>query len=90
MIDKERLGQRFEALARIDSESGNEAKIAKVLEKELTRLGATVVFDDAGARVNGDCGNLVATFKGNADVAPMMLSGHMDTVVPGKGGNRHI
>jgi len=85
MIDKERLGQRFEALARIDSESGSEALIATVLEKELTDLGAAVVFDDAGAKVNGDCGNLVATFQGNSDVDPVMLSGHMDTVVPGKG-----
>lgn len=85
MIDKERLGQRFEVLARIDSESGSEALIAKVLEKELTDLGATVVFDDAGANVNGDCGNLVATFKGNTEVDPVMLSGHMDTVVPGQG-----
>ncbi len=85
MIDEERLGQRFSALVQIDSESGSEALIAKVLEKELIGLGATVVFDDAGAKVNGDCGNLVATFKGNTDVAPVMLSGHMDTVVPGKG-----
>ncbi|NWH05687.1 M20/M25/M40 family metallo-hydrolase [Desulfobacter latus] len=85
MIDEERLGKRFAALARIDSESGSEALIAKVLEKELTALGATVMFDDAGDRINGDCGNLVATFKGNAEVAPVMLSGHMDTVVPGKG-----
>jgi tripeptide aminopeptidase len=85
MIDEERLGKRFAALARIDSESGSEALIAKFLEKELTDLGATVMFDDAGARINGDCSNLVATFKGNTDVEPVMLSGHMDTVVPGKG-----
>jgi len=85
MIDEERLGQRFSALVRIDSESRSEALIAKVLEKELTGLGATVVFDDAGAKVNGDCGNLVAAFKGNTDADPVMLSGHMDTVVPGKG-----
>lgn len=85
MIDEERLGQRFATLARIDSESRSEALIAKVLEKELTDLGATVVFDEAGAKVNGDCGNLVAAFKGNTDVDPVMLSGHMDTVVPGKG-----
>ncbi|HAR34344.1 MAG TPA: peptidase T, partial [Desulfobacter sp.] len=85
MIDEERLGHRFATLARIDSESRSEAVIAKVLEKELTDLGATVVFDEAGAKVNGDCGNLVAAFKGNTDVDPVMLSGHMDTVVPGKG-----
>nr|WP_320014682.1 M20/M25/M40 family metallo-hydrolase [uncultured Desulfobacter sp.] len=85
MIDQERLGKRFAALTRVDSESGSEGLIAKVLEKELTGLGATVVFDDAGAKINCDCGNLVATFKGNTDVEPVMLSGHMDTVVPGKG-----
>ena len=85
MIDEERLGQRFSELVQIDSESGSEALVAKVLEKELIDLGATVTFDDASAKVNGDCGNLVATFKGNADVEPVMLSGHMDTVVPGKG-----
>ncbi|WP_035240225.1 M20/M25/M40 family metallo-hydrolase [Desulfobacter vibrioformis] len=87
MIDEERLGQRFEAFARIDSESGSEALIARVLEKELTDLGAIVVFDDAGAKVNGDCGNLLAAFQGNTEVDPVMLSGHMDTVVPGKGVN---
>lgn len=85
MIDEERLGKRFAALARIDSESGSEALIAKMLERELTDLGATVMFDDAGAKVNGDCGNLVAKFDGNTDADPVLLSGHMDTVVPGKG-----
>ena len=39
MIDEERLGQRFSELVQIDSESGSEALIAKVLEKELIDLG---------------------------------------------------
>ncbi len=86
MIDKDRLGRMFTRLAQIDSESRNEAEISKVLETELIRLGATsVVFDNAGEKVDGNCGNLVAAFKGNADVPPVMLSGHMDTVVPGNG-----
>ena len=85
MIDKDRLGSVFTRLAQIDSESWDEARISKVLEKELTRLGADVVFDNAGDKLGGNCGNLVASFKGTVDVAPVMLSGHMDTVVPGNG-----
>ncbi len=85
MIDPKRLGDRFTMLAQIDSESRNEAQIAKVLEKIVTDMGAEVLFDDAAGTVGGDCGNLVARFKGNTDAEPIFLSGHMDTVVPGKG-----
>jgi len=85
MIDPKRLGDRFTMLAQIDSESRSEAQIAKVLEKILIDMGAEVLFDDAAGKVGGDCGNLVARFKGNTDAEPIFLSGHMDTVVPGKG-----
>ncbi len=85
MIDAKRLGDLFTKLAQIDSESRHEALIAGELESILTGMGATVVFDDAAQKVEGDCGNLVAKFKGNVDVEPIFLSGHMDTVVPGKG-----
>jgi len=85
MIDAKRLGDRFTRLAQIDSESRNEAQIAKVLETILTKMGAEVLFDDAADKVGGNCGNLVARFKGNVDTDPIFLSGHMDTVVPGNG-----
>jgi tripeptide aminopeptidase len=85
MINSQRLGQRFQMLAQIDSESRHEAEIAKVLEKILIDLGASVVFDNAAEKTKGNCSNLVAKFKGTRDVAPLFLSGHMDTVVPGKG-----
>lgn len=85
MIDAKRLGDRFTMLAQIDSESRSEAQIAKVLEKILTDMGAQVLFDDAAGKVGGDCGNLIARFKGNTDAEPIFLSGHMDTVLPGKG-----
>ncbi|MGH7279373.1 MAG: M20/M25/M40 family metallo-hydrolase, partial [Candidatus Rokuibacteriota bacterium] len=40
--------------------------------------------DDAGHRVGGETGNLVARFDGTAPSAPpFLLSAHMDTVVPG-------
>lgn len=85
MINEKRLGDLFTRLAEIDSESRDEAAIARELETILTRMGASVAFDDAGPKVGGNSGNLVAKFKGNADVSPLFLSGHMDTVVPGRG-----
>lgn len=85
MINAQRLGDLFVMLAEIDSESRHEAAIAEILEKRLTEMGAKVSFDDAASKVGGDCGNLVAKFKGTTDVPPLFLSGHMDTVVPGKG-----
>ena len=51
----------------------------------LIRMGATVCYDRAKEKTNGDCSNLVAKFAGNRPVPPIFLSGHMDTVVPGKG-----
>lgn len=85
MINTQRLGERFKMLAQIDSESRHEANISKVLEKILLDLGASVCFDDAAQKVGGDCSNLVAKFKGTMDVPPLFLSGHMDTVLPGRG-----
>jgi tripeptide aminopeptidase len=84
-INTQRLGERFKMLAQIDSESRHEANISKVLEKILLDLGASVCFDDAAQKVGGDCSNLVAKFKGTTDVPPLFLSGHMDTVLPGRG-----
>ncbi len=83
MINAQRLGNVFTELVRIDSESRNEAAIAADLEKRLTRLGATVRFDNAAQKTLGNASNMVARFNGNQDVAPLFLSGHMDTVKPG-------
>ncbi|MBF0376021.1 MAG: M20/M25/M40 family metallo-hydrolase [Desulfamplus sp.] len=85
MINIERLKQRFTMLAQIDSISKEEAGIAAKLEDILTQMGAEVFIDSAGEKIGGNCGNLIAKFKGNKAVSPIMLSGHMDTVEPGKG-----
>ena len=50
-IDEKRLGDLFTKLAQIDSESRDEARIAKELETILTGMGARVVFDDAAHKV---------------------------------------
>ena len=85
MINSQRLAQRFKTLVEIDSLSRQEQNIASKLEILLTQMGATVCFDTASEKVNGNCSNLVAKFKGSVDTEPIFLSGHMDTVGPGEG-----
>ncbi|WP_300460389.1 M20/M25/M40 family metallo-hydrolase [Desulfobacula sp.] len=85
MINSQRLAQRFKALVEIDSLSRQERAVALELEKILTTMGATVCYDTAKEAVEGNCSNLVAKFKGTVDADPIFLSGHMDTVGPGKG-----
>lgn len=85
MINTDRLGKRFQSLVEIDSLSRCEKDVADMLEKILTDMGAIVKFDNAKEKVNGNCANLIAKFKGTMNKAPIFLSGHMDTVGPGEG-----
>ncbi|MBF0211004.1 MAG: M20/M25/M40 family metallo-hydrolase [Desulfamplus sp.] len=85
MINKDRIIKRFTMLAQIDSVSKEEAQIAAELKKILTDMGGEVIMDSAGEKIGGNCGNIIAKFKGNRQVEPIMLSGHMDTVEPGRG-----
>ncbi len=85
MINNERLSKRFTELAEIDSVSKEEAEVAKFLKPMLVEMGAAVFMDDAGDKIGGNCGNLVAKFPGNVNIEPILLCGHMDTVEPGRG-----
>ncbi len=85
MIEIERMIEHFIRLAKIDSLSLEEREVAEVLIAELKTLGATVFMDDAGSRIGGNCGNIIATLPGTIAGDPVLLSAHMDTVVPGRG-----
>jgi len=86
MIQRDRLVQHLLDLIRIDSPSRKERKVALRLKNDLETMGANVVFDKAGEKINGSIGNLVAHFKGSGQKAsPFLLSAHMDTVQPGEG-----
>jgi tripeptide aminopeptidase len=85
MINSERLINTFLDLVKIDSESRCEAKIAGVVKAELEKLGATVAFDDAGKKIGGDCGNMIAKVPGTLGKSYFMLNAHLDTVKPGCG-----
>jgi tripeptide aminopeptidase len=80
-----RLLETFFALVRIDSPAGSEAELAAHLEQRLTRLGCSVRFDDAESRTDSECGNLIAELAGTVAGRTIVLSAHMDTVMPGRG-----
>jgi tripeptide aminopeptidase len=83
MINQRRLTDEFLELVSIPSLSRQEGKVARRLESILKDMGASVEVDDAGERVGGDTGNILARFPGNTPgAAPFLLSGHMDTVGP--------
>jgi tripeptide aminopeptidase len=86
LINQERLKKLLIELIKIDSLAGREYDVAMRLKREMEELGAKVSIDDAGDKVGGNVGNLIAHFSGTAPKAtPILLSAHMDTVVPGEG-----
>ncbi|WP_041098190.1 M20/M25/M40 family metallo-hydrolase [Bacillus badius] len=86
MINKERLLNEFLELVQIDSETKNEAAIAKVLTSKFEALGVQVYEDDSAAVTGHGAGNLICTLEATKDgVDPIYFTSHMDTVVPGAG-----
>lgn len=72
-------------LIQIDSHSGKEGAIAKVLVKKLEEMGLEVTIDDAGVKAGGETGNVIAKLKGTKNGPTILFSAHMDTVTPGEG-----
>ena len=84
-INEKRMVQTFVELAKISSLSGQEAGVARYLERTLKGMGAEIRLDDAGRKTGGSTGNLIANFRGSARCEPFLLSAHMDTVGPAGG-----
>src|SRR4051812_22606033 len=86
MINQERIKNLLLEFVQIDSHSRKERDIAERIKKYCGEMGAEVEIDDAGSKVGGNSGNVIARFKGTiAGAEPIMMSAHMDTVVPGEG-----
>ncbi|MCP3738570.1 tripeptidase T [Rossellomorea sp. BNER] len=86
MINEERLLNEFLELVQIDSETRDEAEIAKVLTKKFEDLGVEVFEDDTMEQTGHGAGNLICTLKGTKEgVDTIYFTSHMDTVVPAKG-----
>ncbi len=82
VINERRMVQLFCDLAKITSLSGKEGAIARRLSILLKFMGAEVDIDDAGRKIGGETGNVIARFPGAAPAEPFLLSAHMDTVGP--------
>ncbi len=85
MITRARLVDTFMDLVRIDSPSYEEREIAERLLAELKRFGADARMDDAGDRIGSNAGNVLARLPGTVQGPSILLSAHMDTVMPGRG-----
>jgi len=86
VINRERLKNFLIELIKIDSLSRREYDVAMRLKRDLEELGGELTIDNAGERVGGNVGNLIAKFAGTVPASqPLLLSAHMDTVVPGEG-----
>jgi tripeptide aminopeptidase len=86
MINQERIKKLLLELVQIDSHSRKERVVAQCIKKYCEEMGAKVEIDDAGEKVGGNTGNVIARFPGTiAGAEPIMMSAHMDTVVPGEG-----
>src|SRR6266581_641894 len=86
MINQERIKSLLLELVQIDSHSRKEREVAQRIKSYCEEMGAQVEIDDAGEKVGGNTGNVIARFAGTIqDAEPIMMSAHMDTVVPGEG-----
>ena len=86
MINQERIKNLLLELVQIDSVSRKERDVAERIKQLCEEMGAEVEIDDAGEKVGGNSGNVIARFPGTIPGAePIMMSAHMDTVVPGEG-----
>lgn len=85
MINRERLTGLLMDLCATDSESRKERLMADKLTGLLQDLGFAVHEDEAGAKVDGNAGNLYARLPGTAPGEPLLFCCHMDRVVPGFG-----
>src|SRR5207237_10021993 len=81
MINQERIKNLLLELVQIDSHSRKEREVAQRIKKYCEEMGAQVEIDDAGEKVGGNSGNVIARFPGTiSNAESIMLSAHMDTV----------
>src|SRR2546429_9485206 len=86
MINQERIKNLLLELVQIDSHSRKEREVAQRIKSYWQEMGSQVEIDDAGEKEGGNTGNVIARFAGTIeDAQPLMLSDHLDTVVPGEG-----
>ncbi len=77
--ERERLGETFASLCRIESPSGRERACADWVAAELDGMGVGVEEDGAARIAGSDAGNLFARLPGRGGDS-ILLCAHLDTV----------
>jgi tripeptide aminopeptidase len=77
--ERERLGQTFAGLCRIESPSGRERDCADWVAAELDGMGIGVEEDGAGPLAGSNAGNLLARLPGSGSDS-ILICAHLDTV----------
>ena len=81
MVNRDRLVETFLDLARQNTPPKHERAAAEIAKRTLEEIGFECEYDDAGEKVGGDVGNLIAFKKGSVSGAPsIFFSSHFDTV----------
>ena len=82
-MNNKRMLEEFLTLVKMPCSTGKERQAADYVTLKLTELGFTVVEDQAGEKIGGNTGNVIASLTGSVAGAPtIMLSAHLDCVEP--------
>lgn len=85
-VNQDRLIEIYMELARQNTPPKHERAASELAKKRLESLGFECFWDDAGEKVGGNVGNLIAFKKGTIPEAPpIFFSAHFDTVEPTPG-----
>lgn len=84
-LNEKRITDTFVKLTAIDSPSYRERQMADYLKAVYEELGITLTEDDTAPLFGGNAGNLFGRVPGTIPGAPILFSGHMDTVDPACG-----
>src|SRR5690606_35752506 len=87
-VREERVVDLMMEICRADSAPLKEGPVFHIVKRALIELGFEVHEDDAGRRLGGEVGNLIATKPGQGGGEgwpPVMFSAHLDRVEGGTG-----
>lgn len=83
MINRKRMLDEFLELVQIKCSTRAERQVADVVKQKLADLHLEVSEDDAGTKIGGNCGNVLAYLSGTVAAAPALLfTAHLDCVEP--------
>ncbi len=82
-MNEKRLLDTFFEYVQINSETRNEKEMCERVKKDMEELGLRVDVDMIGDKFGSNGFNVYGYLDGDESLEPVILSAHLDTVVPG-------